>query len=242
MFHTYAAYRPPFKRSATRIVDNAGAAAATPSLPSQEGSLPSTSASPDSSSVSADVSLDFDADPTDSYMDTMPSFLHLPPQSPGEVLAEARVLFGRILQDTNSTCHSLSDALPGPLAGKFNVTLTPRLLNAYMSVHYSHASIESTREVFERLFSPDGNGFVGDAQIYVDALERCALAKSCERDIVSKWMDRLWTRWEELERGLVNGETRTTVTARLVERAHTAIRRVHLLTGNIDPFEQMPPG
>ena len=229
MFHTYAAYRPPFKRSATRIVDNAGAAAATPSLPSHEDPLPSTSASPNSSSVSADVSLDFDAAPTDSYMDNIPSFSHLPPQSPGEVLAEARALFGRILQDTNSTSYSLSDAPPGPLAGKFNVTFTPRLLNAYMSVHYSHASIESTREVFDRLFSSDSNGFVGDARTYVDALERCALAKSCERDIVSKWMDRLWTRWEELERGWVNGETRTTVTARLVERAHTAIRRVHLL-------------
>ncbi|OJA17820.1 hypothetical protein AZE42_06148 [Rhizopogon vesiculosus] len=234
MFHTYAAYRPPFKRSATRIVDNAGAAAATPSLPSQEDPLPSTSASQDSSSVSADVSLDFDAAPTDSYMDTIPSFSHLPPQSPGEVLAEARALFGRILQDTNSTSYSLSDAPPGPLAGKFNVALTPRLLNAYMSVHYSHASIEGTREVFERLFSSDGNGFVGDARTYVDALERCALAKSRERDVVSKWVDGLWTHWEELEHGWVIGETRMTVTARLVERAHTAIRRVHLLTGNID--------
>lgn len=231
MFHTYAAYRPPFKRGATRIVDHSTATVAAPSPPSSEEPLPTTSASPDLSPVSADISPDQNAIPSDwSDMDTMPSFSHLPPQSPGEVLAEARTLFDRILQDTNTTSYSPSDAPPGALAGKFNVPLTPRLLNAYMSIYYSHASIESAHEVFDRLFSPDGIGFVGDARTYVDALERCALAKSRERDVVRKWVDELWTRWEELEHGWVNGATtETTVTARLVERAHTAVRRVHLL-------------
>lgn len=230
MFHTYAAYRPPFKRGATRIVDNGGEAVATPPLPSQEEPLPSASTSPDSSSVSADVSPTSDAVHAEwSYMDTMPSFSHLPPQSPGEVLAEARALFDKILQDTNTTSYSLSDVPPGPLAGKFNVALTPRLLNAYMSVHYSHASIESAREVFDTLFSSGGIGVVGDARTYVDGLERCALGKSRERDVIGKWVGELWTRWEELEHKWVNGETKTTVTARLVERAHTAVRRVHLL-------------
>lgn len=230
MFHTYAAYRPPFKRGATRIVDHSAATVATSSLPSSEEPLPTTSASPDLSPVSADISLDQNAIPSDwSDMGDMPSFSHLPPQSPGEVLAEARALFDRILQDTNTTSYSPSDAHPGVLAGKFNVALTPRLLNAYMSVYYSHASIESAHEVFDRLFSPGGIGFVGDARTYIDALERCALAKSREPDVVRKWVDELWTRWEELEHGWVNGATKTTVTARLVERAHTAVRRVHLL-------------
>jgi hypothetical protein len=227
MFHTYAAYRPPFKRGATRIVGNGRGDVATTSLPSQEEPISSDPTSPDSSAVSTDASPDTNAVLVDSsYMDTIPSFSHLPPQSPGEVLAEARALFDRILQDTNFIS---SDASPGPLAGKFDVALTPRLLNAYMSVHYSHASIESAREVFDRLFSSGGIEFVGDARTYVDALERCALSKSRERVVVGKWVDELWTRWEELEHGWVNGGTKTTVTARLVERAHTAARRVYLL-------------
>jgi hypothetical protein len=83
--------------------------------------------------------------------------------------------------------------------------------------------------MFDRLFSSGGIEFVSDARTYVDALERCALSKSRERVVVGKWVDELWTRWEELEHGWVNGETKATVTARLVERAHTAARRVHLL-------------
>jgi hypothetical protein len=225
MFHAYAAYRPPFKRGATRIVDD-GAAVAPPAHPDQGEPLASAiEGSSDLPSVSADVSSDSDTDL--SRTDTMPSFSHLPPQSPGEVITEVRALFDRILQDTNPTSHSSSNMPPGPLAGKFNVTLTPRLLNAYMSVYYSHASIESARDVFERLFSCDV-GFMGDSRTYVDALERCALARPRERDIAGKWVDELWTRWEELERKWVNGATGTTVTARLVERAHTAVRKVHL--------------
>ncbi|KAG0702119.1 hypothetical protein DFH29DRAFT_923077 [Suillus ampliporus] len=236
MFHTYAAYRPPFKRGATRIVDNDGANVAPAALSNQEESLASTTeGSPDLLSVSVDVSPDSDAVPNDlSHMDTMPSFSHLPPQSPGEVLAEARALFDRILQDTNPTSHSPSNAPRDPLAGKFNVALSPRLLNAYMSVYYSHASIENARDVFDRLFSSCGIGLVGDSRTYVDALEKCALSRSRERDVAGEWVDELWTRWEELEHGWVNGDTKTTVTARLVERAHTAVRRVHLLTGNVD--------
>ncbi|KAG2138975.1 hypothetical protein DEU56DRAFT_980376 [Suillus clintonianus] len=235
MFHTYAAYRPPFKRGATRIVDD-GAVVAPTALQDQEEPLASaTEGSSDSPSVSADASFDSDALPTDlSHMDTMPSFSHLPPQSPGEVLAEARALFDRILQDTNITSHSSSSAPVGSLAGKFNVTLTPRLLNAYLSVYYSHASIENSCDVFDRLFSSYGVGLVGDSRTYVDALERCALSRPRERDFAGKWVDELWTRWEELERGWVNGDKKSTVTARLVERAHTAVRRVYLLNGNVD--------
>ncbi|KAG1854555.1 hypothetical protein F4604DRAFT_1801661 [Suillus subluteus] len=187
MFHAYAA-------GATRIVDD-GAVVAPAALPDQGLS--------DLPSVSTDVSSD-SAVPTDlSHMDTVPSFSHLPPQSPGEVIAEARALFDRILHDTNPTSHSSSDMPPGPLAGKFNVTLTPRLLNAYMS-----------RDVFERLFSSRGVGLMGDSRTYVDALEKCALARPREQ-LECQWID---------------GVAETTMTARLVERAHSAVRRAHLLS------------
>ncbi|KAG1777919.1 hypothetical protein EV702DRAFT_1098460 [Suillus placidus] len=234
MFHAYAAYKPPFKRGTTRIVDDR-AVVAPAALTDQEEPLASaTEGSSDLPSVSADVSSDSNANSTDlSHIDTIPSFSHLPPQSPGEVIAEARTLFDRILQDTNPTSRSSSNMPLGPLAGKFNVTLTPRLLNAYMSVYYSHASIESARDVFETLFSC-GIGFMGDSRTYVDALEKCAFSRPRERDLAGKWVDELWTRWEELERGWVNGVTETTMTARLVERAHTAVRRVHLLNNNVD--------
>ncbi|KAG2068355.1 hypothetical protein BDR04DRAFT_1158025 [Suillus decipiens] len=235
MFHAYASYRPPFKRGATRIVDDVAVVAPTV-LPDQGEPLASaTEGSSDLPSVSADVSSDSNAIPTDlSHSDTMPSFTHLPPQSPGEVIAEARALFDRILRDINPTSHSTSDIPPGPLAGKFNVTLTPRLLNAYMSVYYSHARIESARDVFERLFSSRGIGLVGDSRTYVDALEKCALSRPHERQIAGKWVDELWAHWEELECKWINGVTETTMTARLVERAHTAVRRVHLLNNNVD--------
>jgi hypothetical protein len=99
-----------------------------------------------------------------------------------------------------------------------------------MSVYYSHASLESARDVFERLFSSCDVDFMGDSRTYVDALERCALSRPRERDIAGKWVDEIWVRWEELERKWVNGATGTTMTARLVERAHTAARRVYLLS------------
>ncbi|KAG2137882.1 uncharacterized protein EDB93DRAFT_1166539 [Suillus bovinus] len=237
MFHAYAAYRPPFKRGATRILDDGVVVAPAPAAPpKQDGSLASdTDCSSDLPSESAEVPSDCDAVPTDlSHMNTMPSFSHLPPQSSGEVIAEARALFQRILQDTNPTSHSSFNVPPGPLAGKFDVRLTPRLFNAYMSVYYSHASLESARDVFERLFSSFGVGLMGDSRTYVDALEKCALARPRERDIAGKWVDELWARWEELERKWVDGATETTVTARLVERAHTAVRRIHLLNGDVD--------
>lgn len=232
MFHAYSAYRPPFKRGATRIVDD-GAAVAQAALPDQGEPLASaTEGSSDLPSGPADVSSDSNTDL--SHTDTMPSFSHLPPQSPSEVITEARALFNRILQDTNSTPHSSSDTPLGPLAGKFNVTLSPRLFNAYMSVYYSHASLESARDVFERLFSSCDVDFMGDPRTYVDALERCALSRPRERDIAGKWVDEIWVRWEELERKWVNGATGTAMTARLVERAHTAARRVYLLNSNVD--------
>lgn len=232
MFHAYSAYRPPFKRGATRIVDN-GAAVAPAALPEQGEPLANaTEGSSDLPPASTDVSSDSNTDL--SHTHTMPSFSHLPPQSPSEVITEARALFNRILQDTNPTSHSSSDTPLSPLAGKFNVTLSPRLLNAYMSVYYSHASLESARDVFERLFSSCDVDFMGDSRTYVDALERCALSRPRERDIAGKWVDEIWVRWEELERKWVNGATGTAMTARLVERAHTAARRVYLLNSNVD--------
>ncbi|KAG1895520.1 uncharacterized protein F5891DRAFT_1057857 [Suillus fuscotomentosus] len=233
IFHAYAAYRPPFQRGATRIV-NDGAVVAPAS--NQDGPLASaTECSPDLPSESAGVSSDSDGVPNDlAYIATMPSFSHLPPQSPGEVVAEARALFDRILQDANPTSRSSSNMPPDPLAGRFNVRLTPRLLNAYISVYYSHASLERARDVFERLLSSFGVDLMGDSRTYADALERCALSRPHERDIAGKWVDELWARWEELEREWANGATETTVTARLVERAHTAVRRVHSLNGDVD--------
>ncbi|KAG2050276.1 hypothetical protein BDR06DRAFT_652864 [Suillus hirtellus] len=233
MFHAYAAYRPPFKRGATRIV-NDGAVVASAS--NQEGPLATATECPsDPPPKLAGVSSDSGAIPKDlAHMATMPSFSHLPPQSPGEVVAEATALFDRILQNANPTSRSSSNTPPDPLAGRFNVRLTPRLFNAYISVYYSHASLESARDVFERLFSSFGGDLMGDSRAYVDALERCALSRSHERDIAGTWADKLWTRWEELEREWANGVTETTVTARLVERAHTAVRRVHSLNGDVD--------
>ena len=92
----------------------------------------------------------------------------LPPQSHAEVTHEAKILFGRLLEDRERRDGVFS-----------HVQLTPRLLNAYLSVHYAHSPIETWRELFRTLHSDAGAP--RNAYSYVEVLERCSGAKKAER-------------------------------------------------------------
>lgn len=202
IFHTYASYQPPFSRSATRLVD-------------------------DSSPAHGESSLRSPVETRDAHHTHAPSFARLPPQTASDVVAEVEFLFKRITRDTTALPEQFQED-HDLLSGKFaNVELTPPLLNAYMSVHYTHASIERAREVFTSLF---GTPLPSNAHTSLEALERCSLASKEERPVARQWAQELWVQWEAVEaKGIATGYEDVGTFARLIERAHTAMRRVLVL-------------
>ncbi|KAI6010966.1 hypothetical protein F5J12DRAFT_823126 [Pisolithus orientalis] len=226
IFHSYASYKPPFSRTATRLLDTV----------SHSNPL----AQNEADALQAEPPLLLDQLPTNST----PSFPPLPPQTHSDVLAEVQALFDRIIQDTSSNTipkSHFSDQgtfVDDPLTGKFaNIELKPALVNAYLSVFYVHASIERSIEVFRSLFgTPNQSGILrGDAHTYLDALERCAVAKKEERGAVLSWARELWTEWERVEaRAGTEGYSDVGRWARMVERVHAAMRRVLILNEDVD--------
>jgi len=163
-----------------------------------------------------------------------PSFKHLPPQNRTDVIREAEALFSRILDDS-APLHNpeLSPSYPSsPPDATFNkVRLTPRLLNAYLSVHYSHSSLEVIRKLFGSVFSD--HGVERNARSYVEALERCAVSPRRDRDIALSFAEDVWRGWCDIENAhrLPNGRQ---LSARLIERANVAMIRMLTLTNNLD--------
>ena len=199
VFHTYASYRPPFRRQTTRLVDH-------------------------STALGGEAFLGVPVEDAGS----VPSFSRLPPQTSADVVAETRALFNRIRQDRSpgEAHHSLQGGL---LVGRFaHVALTPVLLNAYLSVFYRHASIETSREAFNSLFNDSSSAQVlhPDEYTYINALERCAIARAEDRHIAARWAQDIWSRWEATE---AKGKGNVGSFARLIEKAHAAMRRVLIL-------------
>jgi hypothetical protein len=235
VFHTYASYRPPFRRDATRLVDgntqSNGEAFATQVV--QADKMPGLGDSPshtDTGQTQADEVL------TNARMDNVPSFSRLPPQTPSDVIAEARALFDRIVRDRNLSPEGFqSFTSDSTLAGRFSrIELTPALLNAYLSVFYRHASVETSQGVFNSLFgrnfSSAQSSFQADEHIYISALERCTLARAEDRRVAARWAQDVWQRWQATEaEGVRNGKATVGSFARSIERAHAAMRRVLLL-------------
>ncbi|KAH9001910.1 hypothetical protein EDB86DRAFT_2902439 [Lactarius hatsudake] len=126
VFHAYAAYRPPFRRSMAPLVETD---AAEPTEETASSSSPVETASP-------------------------PSFAHLPPQSSAEVLNEAHALFARFSRSSSSSSSraGAEEALPALP----DVRVTPRLLNAYLAVVYAHASLETAHDAFCTVFAQEG--------------------------------------------------------------------------------------
>ncbi|KAH7907256.1 hypothetical protein BJ138DRAFT_1014830 [Hygrophoropsis aurantiaca] len=245
VFHAYAAYKPPFKRAATKLVDspesqmehaseivheaqevrNAGLV--------EEAGHPQTG--PETLSAGSNPLLEDKSDiETD---EEISSFSHIPPQTHADVIAEAQVLFARIISDSHSPPLSL-DTLPSlhsttptsMLHRKFShVRITPRLLNAYLSIHYAHTSIDASADLWRKVFS--ACGVEKNVRSYVEALERCAIARrgSGEREAARRWAEEVWKAWEGVEQA---GWTKPG--ARMVERANIAMLRVYTLADDLD--------
>ena len=194
VFHSYAAYKPPFKRSMAPLADQ------------DKGDKDISGASPTELVESSAV----DQEPL------APSFAHLPPQSRSDVIREAMALFSRISGMSPLAFDSgFLPALP-------YVHVTQRLLNAYLSIFYTHASLERAHELFRTVFAE--HGLKKDALTLVEALERCARARrGPERLTVSGFAEEAWDEWTDLE----NNST-TRVSARHIQRAYSA--RVRVLT------------
>ena len=235
VFHTYASYNPPFRRETTRLVDGSATSheEAFPNesqvgeLSSQDDPAPHVS---NEQATGGDVFPDVPAE----NMQMVPSFSRLPPQTSSDIIAETRALFDRILQDRSLSSQEVHHAPQGGLlVGAFaRVELTPVLLNAYLSVFYRHASIEASRETFDALFNdaPGAQALHPDEYTYVNALERCATARTEDRHIAVQWAKDVWRRWEGTEeKGLRDGKVNVGSFARMVERAHATMRRVLIL-------------
>ncbi|KAG6915197.1 hypothetical protein DXG01_012727 [Tephrocybe rancida] len=79
-----------------------------------------------------------------------------------------------------------------------HVALTPWLLNSYLAVHYKHASFENARDLYRKIFAECGVPRTG--RTYVEALERCAIARrGHERTVVMGFADEVWAQWLAFE-------------------------------------------
>src|SRR6266403_1760761 len=204
VFHAYAAYKPPFKRSMAPLTTQTegDVDTSTPVRPTEP-----IDTAPDDIKLSVPI----ETSPE-------PSFTHLPPQSRSEVIGETRALFSRISHRPlpDPTC---SPSGPGSLPALPDVHVTPRLLTAYLSVFYAHAPLETAHEVFRTVFAE--HGLAKDAPALVEALERCANARrGSERAYVRSFAGDAWQEWTALE----NARTMTRVrnNARHKQRAYAA--------------------
>ncbi|KAI0717675.1 hypothetical protein C8T65DRAFT_766373 [Cerioporus squamosus] len=219
VFHAYAAYKPPFNRAAAVLVEqnqasSADSSPAPSSAPSASQDVPQhESPSASEAAPQAPVAL-------------ASHFTSLLPQSHPEVVGEARALFARILNDAAPTLQSglhspeLADSsMPHAFQ---QVTLTARLLNAFLSIHYTHALFDESAQLYRTIFSE--LGVEKNAWTYIEALERAAYARRGERKQALKFARE--EQWRLREEGAMRLE------ARLIERAYVAMIRVLSLTGN----------
>ncbi|KAA1478989.1 hypothetical protein DENSPDRAFT_830168 [Dentipellis sp. KUC8613] len=230
VFHAYAAYRPPFRPSLAPLVSGEPTLAEAEHTATPNGEVTAQPSSPEAEvqTQHAESSLPIEASPD-------ASFKHLPPQSRGEVLHEASALFSRIVEDSHTSAYAnapsrhAADGLPSAFQA---VQLTPRLLNAYLSVHYAHAALDAAHALFRTLFAE--HGVEPNARSYVEALERCAIARrGRERDAALAFADEVWEGWVRLENAARLPGARS-VNARMVERAHAAMIRTLALTNQLD--------
>jgi hypothetical protein len=207
VFHSYAAYKPPFKRSMAPLTTQTEGNADT-SIPAR----PTEPVEPSPDDIKPSVPVE------DS---PKPSFTHLPPQNHSEVIGEARALFSRIARPLPDPTCPPSD--PRSLPALPDVHVTPRLLTAFLSVFYAHASLETAHEMFRTVFAE--HGLAKDALAVVEALERCAGARrGSERAYVRSFADDAWQEWTALEDGRTLPRARNN--ARHIQRAYAARIRV----------------
>ncbi|WFD19198.1 hypothetical protein MCAP1_001421 [Malassezia caprae] len=122
------------------------------------------------------------------------TFSQAMPQTASDVVAEVQALMARILAD-----HGQADAAAHPLAA---VALTPRMLNAYLSVLAHHVRAPQRLEVLVHATeAPDGlfqqAGIAPNAHTWAMVLEACTQHK--ERAYADEVAARVWEQWRALE-------------------------------------------
>ena len=219
IFNTYAAYTPPHLRTSTLVVAH----------------QPKTTDTGDISKVTTEVTaaLTVEGSQADSVSSSAlslvledenqnPAFSHILPQSRADVIREVKILFNRILRDRSDVDSTATASLPFADKVFRGVELNPKLLGAYLSVFYRHATLDAARALFWKLF--EDLGLERTPRIYVEALERCGNARrGHERQEVVGFVDELWEKWKVVEE---NARTAgKPIHARTVERAHIAVIR-----------------
>ena len=218
VFHAYASYRVPFHRSVTRIAEDRGSTikAASPT--------PTSSNPPETSINTAEAEVDEEGIGHVATTDTGPSFNSIPPQSREEVLAEVKNLFEGILHDTQrsqiSPSHNPGNESPALFR---DVRISTELVNAYLSVYYSHGRVAGSQDLFRTLFEEVGvkRNFLS----YVEALEACA-RWSCvkpRRNQILKFAEEVW---EQLQKDVSVHNEMFSIRVRLIEKANLALIRV----------------
>lgn len=218
VFHAYASYQISFRRSATRIAEGRGnTIEAIPAEPA-----PTNLPQPPISAAETEVDEERVGDVTTTDVD--PGFSSIPPQSREEVLAEVKNLFEGVLHDTQCSQglpphHSSNET---PMLFK-DVHVSTALVNAYLSVYYSHGKVSGTQRLFKTLF--DEVGVKRNLLSYVEALEACS-RWSCikaRRGQVLRFAEEVW---ELLQKDMSAHDEMFSVRVRLVERANLALIRV----------------
>ncbi|KAI0944607.1 hypothetical protein AcW1_002276 [Taiwanofungus camphoratus] len=255
VFNAYAAYRPTFRRGLTVLVDKQGGSA-PPTEQTQETPVSAvgenvvqphsntSEPSQETPRIVADPDVQEDFEQAGLSAEAMgPQFSHIPPQSRSEAVAEAKILFNRIMTEhvhSQDADHSSPDQeqdaqLTSPRLFH-HVRLTPRLLNAYLSVHYAHSPFDVWSDLHRTLF--DEAGVSKNARSYVEVLERCTLCRrGQERRMALRLAEESWSEWQGIEEAwragsAGEGDVAKTVDARLVERANAAMIRMLSLTEN----------
>lgn len=143
------------------------------------------------------------------------------PQSALEVLAEADALFSRIVAKLSAS--------PDPLF--VHVPISPRIINAYLGIYFSHASLERALAKFSEVYTSCALA-EPNAYTFVDLLERLACAAGPDRSLALDKAIETWTNWQNWIHRAESGEIDSTlaeVTPRAIERVWAAIIRVHSL-------------
>jgi hypothetical protein len=213
VFHAYASYRVPFNRSVTRIAEGQGDTIETPSQDTTlSGASNGSSGTPEAKMGQREKSDQV------ATADADPKFNSIPPQSRGEVVAEVKNLFEGILHDTQrSQGFTSSNESLMLFRGVF---VSTQLVNAYLSVHYSHGGVPTSQNLFKSLF--EDVGVKRDLLSYVEALEACAKWSRTKpkQDQVLGFAEEVW---ELLQKDTgVHGQM-FSVWARLIERANVAL-------------------
>lgn len=217
VFHAYAAYKTPFIRASAPLVEQTREALldaeATVSAEAQHTTVMVTEPTNDGEAI-------VEQGPESSIAPQTSHFTAILPQSHVEVLYEAHALLARVVRT----------ASPGedPMLQAFShVELTSRLLNAFLSVHYTHALLGESTQLYHTLFAE--YGVAKNAWTYVEALERAARAnRGPERADSLKFAREVWAEWQPLEEAWWRreGRNQARLDARLVERAYVAMIRV----------------